>query len=171
MLIQGSYIHMKIRVAEPEHALDILCWRNDNTSRIMSRREDMISVEEHMAWFNNLLQDPDKVLLIGFLLDKPIGMVRFDRLCETKSWEISIVVNPANRGQGIGKTLLSYTLQHFSTIFSQARLIAEMKSENITSRKLFESLGFVLQSDKQNLLVFSREINGLQMPVNERGNV
>lgn len=128
---------MIIRRATPDDALDVLIWRNDPLTRAMSRTQDEVEQQAHVAWFNRALDDAASTLLIGEVGGEKIGMVRFDHGAAT---EVSININPLCRGRGLGHELLSEALAG-----AAGDLVAFIKDENLASRRLFERAGFELQ--------------------------
>ncbi|KTD18975.1 GNAT family N-acetyltransferase [Legionella jordanis] len=148
---------MKLRLAEPKDSLAILHWRNDPHSRAMSRDQKHIDEVSHNLWFEKLLQNPKRLLLIGEMMDEAVGMVRFDQLINGTTWEVSIALAPQFRGQGLSKKLLEKSLNYFHSKYSEAVILAEIKQSNVPSRKLFESLGFQYVSTQGDILCFSYE--------------
>jgi ribosomal protein S18 acetylase RimI-like enzyme len=127
---------MILRNATEADALDVWAWRQDPLTRAMSRSAEAVELASHMAWFAKALADPARMLLIGEADGEKVGMVRFDRGEVT---EVSINVNPQHRGRGLGFTLLSEALNRV-----EGDVWAEVKDENLASRRLFERAGFEL---------------------------
>lgn len=109
----------------------------------MSWNKDAIDPENHIKWFNAAVNDRSRILLIGEIEDKKIGMVRFD-VCteEIYTWKVSILIAPESRNQGVGYILLINAISFFHLKIPEALLIAEVKTTNTASRKLFEKGGF-----------------------------
>ena len=135
-----------LRLAQAGDVLDILHWRNDAHTRLMSRSGTVIEEDEHRAWFARVLEDPDRLLLVGTHAGRKIGMVRFDRHAPAQ-WEVNIVMAPEVRGQGFGKRLLATAIEHFFSLNLEASLVAEVKGANTASHRLFCSLGFARDTD------------------------
>lgn len=138
---------MQIRLAKYSDAGDILRWRNDTETRAMSRNGDLIEKSVHESWFDRVLKDPNRVLLIGTVEEKSIGMVRLDMQDQPANWEVSIMLAPEARAKGLGKVLLNSALSHFCLGRPGVVLLAEIKVQNYASQRLFESLGFVQKSN------------------------
>ena len=145
---------MLIRLAELKDAQDILSWRNDSLTRAMSRNDELIDEQGHEAWFERVLKNRQIILLVG-VIDRPIGMVRFDRVNRTKNWEISVALASKERGKGLGRQLLNLALSHFFDIVPEVVLLAEIKQINDVSRRLFESVGFQHESSDGEMLQFT----------------
>ncbi|HXQ45093.1 MAG TPA: pseudaminic acid synthase [Caulobacteraceae bacterium] len=141
---------MIVRRATHDDALDVLAWRNDPTTRAMSRDTRVIEEAEHAAWFERALGDPLRLLLIGEDGADKVGMVRIDR---GETSEISININPRLRGQGRGATLLAKALACFD-----GPLLAEVKHGNVASKRLFAKAGFVLIGDQDGMLRYRRDV-------------
>lgn len=146
---------MNIRPAELKDSLDILRWRNDSQTRLMSRNQQVIEVEAHTQWYNHLLSNPNRLLLIGELSHQSFGMVRFDYLENNSKWEISITLAPEFRNRGLSKELLKRAITYFHSKFDNTEIIAEIKECNQASRKLFTGIGFNYISRVDDILCFS----------------
>ena len=134
---------MIIRSATPDDALDVLIWRNDPLTRAMSRTQEEVEQQAHVAWFNRALNDGASTLLIGEVEGEKVGMVRFDHGVAT---EVSININPLCRGRGLGHELLAEALS-----WAKGDLVAVIKDENLASRRLFERAGFELRETTDGL--------------------
>lgn len=143
---------MLIRPAEWEDAQEILRWRNDSQTRAMSRNDALIDEQAHVAWFERVLENQDRMLLLGIMLDRPIGMVRFDRQVETLNWMVSVALAPEEQGKGFGGLLMTLALSQFFATHPGATLTAEIKQDHVPSRRLFESIGFLHKSNSGEML-------------------
>ena len=146
---------MLLRRAESKDVRDIFLWRNDAQTRAMSRNAKPLDEQAHNVWFKEALVDPDRVLLLGVILEIPVGMVRFDKQSDVKSWEISITLAPCERGKGFGRVMLMLAVEHFFFVYPSSILLAEVKQSNIVSRRLFESAGYRHESNHAEILQFS----------------
>ena len=79
-------------------------WRNDALTRAMSRNTNEVPWADHCAWFDGVLADVSRHLLIGEKEGQALGTVRLDGA--SNSAEINITVAPQARGQGAGLALL-----------------------------------------------------------------
>jgi len=125
---------MRLRPATENDLLDLWRWRNDPVTRAMSRTSDEVPLEAHSAWFRAALGNPAITLLIGETAEGKVGMARFDHGPET---EVSINLNPAFRGRGLSHVLLGAALVRTGGV-----VFAEIKDENLASRRIFERAGF-----------------------------
>jgi pseudaminic acid synthase len=140
---------MIVRRATNDDALDVLAWRNDPTTRAMSRDTAIIEEAEHAAWFERALGDPRRLLLIGEEGGDKVGMVRIDR---GETSEISININPRLRGRGRGAALLAKALARFD-----GPLLARVKHGNVASKRLFGKAGFTLVGEHDGMLCYRRD--------------
>lgn len=144
---------IKFREANKEDSLDLFNWRNDETTRKMSRNSNPVFWEGHKAWYEKTLQDKKKKILIIEDTDKKIGMVRFDFQEQPNSAEININLNPEFRGQGYGQLVLNQACKYASENLKLKRIYAEIKTINAPSIKIFERAGFrYLPKGQEDLL-------------------
>ena len=77
---------------------------------------------------------------MGLVEQSSIGMIRFD--CRPDGWEVSINVNPAERGKGLGGALLQNGISHFKALHPAAKLTATVRPDTEASRRIFTACGF-----------------------------
>ncbi len=93
-----------IRRATASDRRSIWEWRNAEFVRAMSHNPAPISWEAHGSWFDGVLSDPARDLLIGEAAGLAVGILRFD--IEGALATISIYLTPEGRGKGVGPELL-----------------------------------------------------------------
>lgn len=141
---------MQLRFLTNDDCDVLFQWRNDPLTRAMSRQQDEVALDQHRKWFGQALNDPAKILLMGVMEGRQIGMIRFDQ--QEDAWEVSINLNPAERGKGLGKRLLRQGMEHFWSVYPLHHLSAWVRADNQASRKIFEACGFkVIASDPDHL--------------------
>jgi spore coat polysaccharide biosynthesis predicted glycosyltransferase SpsG/L-amino acid N-acyltransferase YncA len=134
-------------VVRPATAADsdmLLAWRNHDSIRAVSRSRETIGRNAHRNWYERVLADPTRSLLVGECDRRPIGCVRFDEKAPDSA-EISIFVAPDAIGAGAGTNLLAAAetwlernRPHVATID------AEVLGGNVASTRLFERAGYQL---------------------------
>ena len=121
---------------------------------------DIVPWESHEKWFSKALNDSNRHFYAGKLGDNLAGVIRFDKLKnEDQAYDVSINIDPNNRGKGVGKRLLSKALERFlEDIIDANTIIAEIKKENIASTRAFLSAGFQEEesSNQMNKYFFAR---------------
>lgn len=119
----------------------LLAWRNEPHTRAASRTTATISPEEHAAWLEQVLADPDRHLLIAQLDTRPIGQVRLDRV-KGYRYEISTSVDPAFRRQGLGPPLIDGAARWLWEKTNASSIEANVREENDASYRAFLNAGF-----------------------------
>jgi len=132
---------LRLRAASESDAQQAWEWRNSSAVRASSFDSAPIPFEKHLAWWRAALASADRVLLVGMLLRLPIGVIRLD-LRETLA-TISIYLDPALTGQGVGPALLRcatrWVQEHLPAL---NRIEALVKTDNRASRKAFLAAGY-----------------------------
>lgn len=146
---------LRLRPAVLADATLLWQWRNDEHTRAMSREPGVVAWETHVAWFAKRLADGDAMLLIGQHGQQSIGVVRFERRAGGAA-EVSITISADFRGRGLGKPLLQCGCEYadragFSRVFD-----AEIRTDNLASRKIFEGSGFELVSSDETWARYRR---------------
>ncbi|MDH5325759.1 MAG: UDP-2,4-diacetamido-2,4,6-trideoxy-beta-L-altropyranose hydrolase [Gammaproteobacteria bacterium] len=116
-------------------------WTNDPVVRSSAFKTDMIERGAHEDWFEKKLKNNNCLLYIFECNSIPVGQVRFDIIDSVA--EISYSVDANYRGAGIGQIILWSALKKLK---EESRAIekikGQVKTQNIASNKIFNSLGF-----------------------------
>ena len=130
--------------------MNIFTWRNHPNIRHNSRSTDEISWAEHEKWFDHRSGKADQPILIGEINTEPVGVVRFD--IDDDIAEVSIYLVPDSGKSGLGRILLSqaecWLKKHHPNLMA---IRAKVLSQNIPSKKLFQSLQYVPKSDASQI--------------------
>ena len=134
----------------PELWSEILPWRNDPLTYLWTRTQRPITLEEHTSWFENRSSLMDYQPIFSYFYESRfLGLSRLDKLGDVL-YEVSLIINPVERGKGYGRYILSDICNYFQSLkYRDAKLSAVVHSENLHSQLLFKSMGFVkIKSDK-----------------------
>jgi UDP-2,4-diacetamido-2,4,6-trideoxy-beta-L-altropyranose hydrolase len=135
---------LSVRPATMNDAAVMLRWRNDPTTRAVSRDGAIISAQTHNAWLQRTLADADRCLLVGQVGNVEIGVIRFDGLGNEES-EVSLYLDPALVGLGLGRWLLRAGEAHLQTLQPVTRtLVATVLDGNVGSQRMFAACGYSL---------------------------
>ena len=133
---------MTLRSATLDDELKQFEWRNAPEIRSASFDDKLISLEEHQRWFQTVLKDPSRHLLIAECADQPIGVLRYD-VVENEA-EVSIFILSGLTGQGLGTRLLQegniWLKQNAPQL---AKVRARILPDNFASQKSFLKAGYV----------------------------
>ena len=102
---------MEIRNINHNDLEDLFEWRNNFESRKQFFKKNKITLKEHQKWFEESMKNPNKEFFIGEQNGIKIGVCRFDFLEKENFSEVSININPAERGKGYSKQLLYSALK------------------------------------------------------------
>ena len=136
---------MQLRRATMDDALDVLAWRNDETTRKNSFNQEEISEENHLKWFKRKLDDNSCLMFILEDQDCPVGSIRLDITDDIG--EISYMIAPDQRGRGLGKEILKLIesrqeLDGCETGHRIQSLVGFVNEDNVASAKCFENNGY-----------------------------
>lgn len=131
---------LRLRPATLGDSAALLRWRNDPDTVRFSVSRRSVEPDEHTAWLERVLADPAVELGIVERDGVAVGMVRVD--VSSGSGLMSISVDPAWRGQGLGiATLQALTAEHAAGVRC-TRLVAQVHPDNVASLRSFERVGF-----------------------------
>lgn len=141
--VAGMLCHPQISIRRAGNDdCDSMCeWRNADETRRYIFDDKPIPLETHRIWFHNSLKNPDRMLLIGEIDNKPVGVLRYD-FSENEAL-ISVYLVPGGQGQGVGSQLIRcgslWLKEHCPNIKA---INAEIFKENVASLRAFESAGY-----------------------------
>lgn len=136
---------IEIRTATPDDSEKIFQWRNHSSIRAVSCNANLIDWQDHQRWFASVLKDPDRVLLIGWRAESPIGVVRFD--VQNDEAEVSIYLVPDGASSRQGRNLLQSAEQWLTANYPAIRKIgAHVLGANVRSQRLFIGTGYQVES-------------------------
>ena len=140
------------QIADSNAILEI---RNKKEIREVSLSQDEIEYEHHNSWFLNSLKNPNRDLLVLERDNNIVGVLRYDY--EDEKSEISIYLDPAYFGKGIGELLLErgeiWLKKNRPQIESLEAVIME---KNLRSIDLFTRLGFIKNNDLYTKCIHSK---------------
>lgn len=120
-------------------------WANDPLTRRLSFNSEPISLENHRTWFSKKNADPNAYLYIFEFENIPVGQIRFD-ISEVAT--IAYGLDEHYRGMGLGIEIVRKGIQMFRTDSGfTGSIIAYVKDENTSSKRVFEKLGFSAARD------------------------
>ncbi|MBN2452718.1 MAG: GNAT family N-acetyltransferase [Candidatus Omnitrophica bacterium] len=133
-------LNVRMRRANEADCMDLFRWRNDPIMRRNSISGDAeVSLEDHKRWFAKKMKDPRSKLYIGIAGDRKVGMVRFD--AGEDCAVISVSVDPAYRGMGLGSKMVGLTSAGALREFGKP-IVARIKSDNMASIRIFAKNGY-----------------------------
>lgn len=145
---------VNVRQATMDDALDVLNWRNDAETRRNSFESGIVNKEAHIRWFQSAIENPSRMMLIGFTPGTKVGICRFDiESYDNNESEVSINIAPQMRAKGVGKKLLVAAIDAYREVYD-ARIFAEIKPQNTASIQLFKSVGFEKIDASETMIVY-----------------
>ncbi|MDB5800985.1 MAG: GCN5-like N-acetyltransferase [Rhodocyclales bacterium] len=142
-------VAITLRPATLQDAELLLAWRNDPHTRLSSHDTNEITLAQHLAWLNRVLNDVARRLFIAEEAGTPVGSVRADTEPDGTT-VLSWTVAPLARGRGVGKRMLVALLEETS-----GPVRAEVKIGNTASMRIAESAGLSLIHEEHGVLHYA----------------
>lgn len=135
---------MKLRHATDDDLVRVLEWRNSQKVRLTMYNDQIISVDQHVIWFERMLKDDAIVFLICEYEGAPVGLVNFTNLDHKNSrcdWGFYLGADSLPRGAGTSMCRLG--LQYAFTNLQMRKVCGEAFAFNTASIRVHEKLGFI----------------------------
>jgi RimJ/RimL family protein N-acetyltransferase len=130
---------MQLRAAVPADAELLFEWRNHPVTRAVSRNSCPIDRTAHEQWFARTLSDASRCLRIAHIGPVDVGMIRFDLNERERTAEVSLYLDPALHGLGLGSTMLAAGESCvLAGDWPVSTFVAEVLPGNLPSQRLFE---------------------------------
>lgn len=136
---------LTVRAASAEDSAMMFGWRNDPRTRAVSRQAQPIAEAEHTQWLAGTLARHDRLLLVGEIGPRALGVIRFDGRAPGEV-EVSLYLDPQLLDLGLGRSLLAAGEAAAATRFGGAgqtiHVIATVLDGNTGSARLFRLAGY-----------------------------
>ncbi len=153
--IRATRVHLRL-LAEDDLEMT-LAWRNRDDVRRWFKQSDVISLENHRAWFNKhqLVDDAFMFVVEENETGAPVGQVSIyaiDR--EVGEAEVGrFIAAPGISGKGYIREAISALVQFAFNELSLQRVYLEVLADNARAIRLYESLGFRKHGEHDGLLL------------------
>jgi RimJ/RimL family protein N-acetyltransferase len=141
---------VELITAQISHANKYFEWVNDVQVRKSAFNSNNVLWKDHMDWFLTKLNSQNCDLCILKFKNNLIGQVRLEK--QNNSWLIDFSIDSNYRGLNIAYRMFSLLLLKFPN----RKLIAQVKTSNIASIRVFEKLNFEKTSPENEVITFYR---------------
>lgn len=132
-------------------------WATDRSVRKYSISKNEISYQEHSDWFFSKLNDPNCLYFIANNAKVAVGSFRVD-IDQNGVGAISYLLSSDFHGMGLGGKLLREGVSLAKKDSRIRILLGKVFKENKVSCHLFEKLGFTLEINDADPLVYKKKI-------------
>ena len=130
-----------VRPAAHEDASLLRAWVNaDDSMKWKKDTKNLISIDEHLAWFHARLNDPSTQIWIILHDGKPSGQVRLEKIDDFVYVDIYVVA--VSRGIGLAGFALNESINRYTQQTGKEKFCAIVNPNNHASEKLFLENGF-----------------------------
>lgn len=141
-----------LRKAEKTDIDLLFTWANDPVVRNNSFITDPIPYEDHVKWFNKMMDDSNVIQFILVDEDIPIGQIRLNVYGEEA--EIGYSIGSEFRENGYGHRILQLVVQEIKKNYPEInKLIAKVKPDNKASNLLFSKEGYSMDYSCYSMVI------------------
>ncbi len=151
-MTKQNQVSFEIAPSSEDAARLVMDWRNDPQTLANSFNQALkVWPEFYQEYKQEYVNDPTLPCFFAWVEGRRVGFLRFRRQIDSTNGsknscvDISINIDPARRGKGLGKLTLSSVVQQLGgtlRALGMNSLLAEIKLDNISSQKAFMAAGF-----------------------------
>ncbi|MBO9617704.1 MAG: N-acetyltransferase [Niabella sp.] len=160
----ASLIYRDAKKADLERIVAI--YNSTIPSRMVTADTEPVSVESKQRWFDEHSPDKRPLWVIENNAGEIVGWVSFQSFYGRPAYdatvEISIYLDAAQRGKGLGKSILQYCIEQ-APAFGIKTLLGFIFAHNEPSLKLFKHFGFEDWAMLPNIAVLDGQERGLNI--------
>ena len=135
---------LTLRPATFDDSDTMLKWQQDPSTRQFARNTKISTRHQHEQWLKQRLANPDCLFNMIFLNDRPVGVLRFDRIKNKDNvFEVSILVGQEHRQKGIARAALELSRKLYPNLV----FYAWVHKDNKASHHLFQATGYVFEGE------------------------
>ena len=127
--------------------------KNDSINRKSAFNQNYVTLTNHIKWFKTKSSQKNFLIFIFKNKENYIGQVSF-KFLNINTCKIDYAISNEFRGNGYSKIMLQKAFGHIN----KKTVIAEVKNNNIASKKIFNFLKFHLVNKNKNRLLFRKTI-------------
>lgn len=132
-------------------------WYNEPLRQIAFSKNQDISYDRHLAWFENIKADDKRIICVCIEDTLRIGGVRYDRINDME-YEILFYLKPTYCGKGYGVGILKAAIDYLRRSRGFKKLFAMVKKQGTASQNIFKKAGFNLVNESESIMRW--ELNG-----------
>jgi UDP-4-amino-4,6-dideoxy-N-acetyl-beta-L-altrosamine N-acetyltransferase len=137
----------KLRVLEEKDLEMILKWRNSDRVRLNMYTDQIISLSDHLNWFQRTKSNQSSIYLICEFQNNPIGLISFtemDLINQKSYWAFYLGETISPKGSGVAMEFLA--LEYAFEAINIRKLCCEIFVFNNPVVKLHSKFGFLQES-------------------------
>ena len=135
---------LELRNINKDDFEDLLEWSNDYSTRVNSINGNNISREEHGKYMEMMINNPMKSQYVLLVDGAKVGTIKYSDDGDLK--ELSYTIAPIYRNLGLSNILMRIFLYG-----KKGKFLCRIRTENIASIKLVNSIGFNLWKTENDI--------------------
>lgn len=149
-MIDIEFLNYKLKDMVPEILSLVLEWRNREEIRKVMYNSHIISIDQHIKWYYNIVETKCSIPKVMYCSDTPVGVVIFNDIINYKSCSWSFYIGNSMNKKGQGLILGYLALEYLFKSHSFEILTAEVIDFNKASINFHQKLGFSLDATIHN---------------------
>ena len=154
-IINGLKINnFYLREAKLKDIFFLYFLKNDSVNRKSAFNQKYVTLINHVKWFKSKLDQKNFLIFIFKNKENYVGQVTF-KFLNVNTCKIDYAISNEFRGNGFSKIMLQKAFRHIK----KKNVIAEVKKNNIASKKIFNFFDFYLVNKNKKRLLFKKTIS------------
>ena len=121
----------------------VLSWRNKDHVRNMMYNNDIITIEQHVKWFETIQKSPTSLAKVFYVDERPYGVVNIHQIDHNNyTCEWGIYIGEENTPAGLGTVMGYLAIQYIFFELRLKKIHAEVLAFNQQSYYYHKKMGF-----------------------------
>ena len=150
---------LTLRGIKEEDTPEIVCWRVNPDVYSFFKSPRRINIEEHLNWYHNLYLDNNNRfdwMCIEKTTNKKIGVFGLMRNRDTV--EVNYLLAPEAQHKGYASESIDSLIKYAKEKWNITKFIAEIHKDNTPSIALIKRLGFTLERNSDDFVIYGIEV-------------
>jgi len=145
---------VRLRLIERKDLETTLSWRNRDESRIWFKSSNLLTIDQHLAWFSQYIEKDNDFLFVIEYSKKVVGQASvYDVQWGTGTAEVGrFLVSPAESGKGYIREACKLLICFCRRELSLCNLYLSVFETNSRAIRIYEDAGFVPVSKENNMV-------------------
>ena len=142
-------MQVRIRPLQEQDAYTSVKWRNDPEVFKYTRNtyDYEIKIDTELEWIRRVISNPNEYRCAIFVDDRYVGNIYLTDICDGCATYHIFIGDKSYWGKGVAREASRQIIDYGFKIINLNRIVLEVRKQNERAIQLYQSLGFVIQTE------------------------